>query len=119
MQKEFLIFFFLLGELFGAEVHHLYELDLVGIGKWRINSLAVYKFTPFGHQLHTLIAQKVIDEGFAGVDVRRLLVQRDVMAVPHHFTQSNIIERRAFFSEDISILHVRNRDRRLTRVDSQ
>ena len=61
-QENLSVFFFLLGEIFGAEIVHLDEAELVGAGQRRQYAFAIDKLAELGHQVHALVAEKVIDE---------------------------------------------------------
>ena len=80
-QENLRVFLFLLGKLFSAQVVHFDKAELVGAGQRRQNSLAIDKLAQLGHQVHALVAEKVVDEGFAGIDMGRFTGQRDVAGI--------------------------------------
>ena len=62
--------------------------------------------------------EKIVDEGFAGVGMGRFVAKGQVVTVAHEFSESDIIQRRAALTEDINVLDVGDRDRRLAGGDA-
>ena len=90
-QKDLLVLLFLLGKLFGVEIVHLDKLNLVGVGQRRVDAFTVHKLTQLGDQRHTLLAEEKIDQRHACVGMGRLIAQRQIVAISHHFSQSDVV----------------------------
>src|SRR5687767_14807823 len=97
LQKDFLILLLLYFVVFFAELIHLHELDLVGVGERRIYAFAIDELAGRRLDLHAFLVEEEVDKGLAGVGPRSLGSEADVLTVAEHVVVADIIETRALF----------------------
>src|SRR6185312_16476776 len=74
-QKNLLVLLLLLGKQFGVKIVHFDKLNFVGVRERWIDTFSIHELTEFSDHRHILATEKIIDEGFAGVGMGRLVTE--------------------------------------------
>src|SRR6266498_570724 len=74
----FLAFFRIGG---GIEFVHLYGLNFFGVGYRRVDSFTRDELAVLGHYFETVVGEKVIDQCFSRIRMKRPAAERDGVAV--------------------------------------
>ena len=90
-KKNLLKLLLLFGVRLGVELIHGNELNFVGVRQRWIDPFTVNELAQLGHDFHAFVIEEIVDEQFSGIGMRRLVVERNVIAVAEHFRQPYIV----------------------------
>jgi hypothetical protein len=89
--KKFLVLSEFLGVRLFLHSNYINQLYLVGIGQWRIDTLAGNKLADASHQPRAIFPEKEINKHLASIGIRGLSADRRCRSVAHKLAEAHVI----------------------------